>query len=230
MDRADKDRTFEFLRRLTHSLAGTVGSICEVVLHDFSLTEHSIIAIENGHVTGRKAGDSFGVFGLQVLRDLPKEDLINYRTITKDGRQLRSSSVYLRDENGEMFGALCVNIDLTGILKAQEVIEGLTATPKGTIDEGFETSVDEALDLLIREAIRLTGKEVSKMDREDKVRVIAFLESKGAFLIRYSIDRVAESLSVSKFTVYNYLEEFKSRAEAAEAKLPPSDDGVRADL
>jgi predicted transcriptional regulator YheO len=119
-----------------------------------------------------------------------------------------------------MFGALCVNIDLTQILKGQEFIDELTSTPKGAVDEGFETSVEESLDLLIREAIRTTRKEVSAMDREDKVRVIAYLESKGAFLIRYSIDRVAQSLYISKFTVYNYLGEIKSRQETTEAPIP----------
>lgn len=37
-------------------LAETFGSNCEVVLHDFSDLQHSIIAIENGHVTGRSLG------------------------------------------------------------------------------------------------------------------------------------------------------------------------------
>jgi predicted transcriptional regulator YheO len=206
MDPAERARTFDLLKKLTHALAATVGSICEVVLHDFSNPEHSIIAIENGHVTGRKVGDSFGVFGLQVLRDQPKEDLINYRTTTKDGKLLRSSSLFLRDEDGEMIGAMCVNLDLTQVLKTQKLFEDLTSTPKGAIDEGFETSVDEALELLIREAIRTTGKEITAMDREDKIQVISYLEKKGAFLIRYSIDRVAQSLNISKFTVYNYLE------------------------
>lgn len=219
MDQAEKERTFDFLKKLTHALAAAVGSMCEVVLHDFSNREHSIIAIENGHVTGRKVGDSFGIFGLQVLHDSPKEDLINYRTTTKDGKQLRSSSIFLREENGEMFGAICVNLDITQILKTQKLFVDLTSTPKGAIDEGFETSVDEALDLLIRDAIRATGKEISAMGREDKIHVISYLESKGAFLIRYSIDRVAQSLNISKFTVYNYLEEVKSRQEATQPTI-----------
>jgi len=219
MHPTEREHTFEFLKKLTHAVAAAVGSICEVVLHDFSTPEHSIIAIENGHVTGRKVGDSFGVFGLQVLRDLPKEDLINYRTTTKDGKVLRSSSLFLRDENGEMIGAMCINLDITQVLKTQRLLEDLTSTPKGAIDEGFETSVDEALDLLIRDAIRTTRKEVSAMDREDKIHVISYLETKGAFLIRYSIDRVAQSLNISKFTVYNYLEEVKSRQEAAQTTI-----------
>lgn len=214
MDPAEKARTFELLKSLTRALAIAVGNICEVVLHDFRDPEHSIIAIENGHVTGRKVGDSASVFGLQLLHNSPKEDLIDYRTTTKEGKKLRSSSVLLRENNGELFGAICVNVDLTQILKAQKLFDDLTSTLRGAIDEGFETSVDEALDLLIRSAIRTTGKEVPGMEREDKVQVISYLESKGAFLIRYSIDRVAQCLGVSKFTVYNYLEELNSRQEA----------------
>lgn len=116
-----------------------------------------------------------------------------------------------------MFGAMCVNLDITQILKTQKIFEDLTSTLKGAIDEGFETSVDEALDLLIREAIRTIGKEITAMDREDKIRLVSYLEAKGAFLIRYSIERVAQSLNISKYTVYNYLEEVKSRQEVIPA-------------
>ncbi len=231
MNPDDKAEMFEFLKRVAQGLAGAVGKMCEVVIHDFNDAEHSIIAIENGYVTGRKVGDSFGVLGLQVLRDPPKGDLINYRTETKDGRLLRSSSLFLRDKKGDMFGALCVNLDVTEVAKAQKVLEDLTSSLRGVIDEGFETSVDEALSLLINEAIRTTGKESDAMDREDRIRVIYLLESKGAFLIRYSIDRVAESLNISKFTVYNYLEEVKSRRginqESPQEKQSASNPGSR---
>lgn len=60
----------------------------------------------------------------------------------------------------------------------------------------------QALDLLIRDAIPATAKE-----------------SKGTFLIRSSIDRVAQHVNISKFTVYNYLEEVKSRQEATQAMI-----------
>jgi len=226
MDPAEKQLTFHLLKKLTHVLAAAMGSICEVVLHDFSNAEHSIVAIENGHVTGRKLGDSVGVFGLQALRDQPKDDLINYRTTTKDGKLLRSSSLFLHDDNGEMFGAICINVDLTQILKTQKLFDELTSTTKGAIDEGFETNVEEALDLLIRDAIRATGKENCAMDREDKIQVISYLESRGAFLIRYSIDRVAQSLKISKFTVYNYLEEVKSRQEVIQPTISGARDTV----
>ncbi len=216
MDAAEKKRLFECLARLTHALGAAIGSNCEVVLHDFSDPERSIIAIENGHVTGRKVGDPLDVLGFQLLRQLPAEDLINYRTETKNGKILRSSSIFLREESGEIFGAMCVNLDITGFVNAQRLIETIVTPDTAGIQESFEHDVDEVLGIFIKDAIRTTGKEITAMDREDKIAVVAYLETKGAFLIRHSIDRVAGLLNISKYTIYNYLEEVKSRQEIAE--------------
>jgi predicted transcriptional regulator YheO len=41
---------------MVDALAGTFGRNCEVVLHDFSKSDQSIVKIANGHVTGRDVG------------------------------------------------------------------------------------------------------------------------------------------------------------------------------
>jgi predicted transcriptional regulator YheO len=51
------------------------------------------------------------------------------------------------------------------------------------------------------------------MTREDKVAIVAYLETKGAFLIRYSVERVAELLGMTKYTIYNYLDEIRNKDE-----------------
>jgi predicted transcriptional regulator YheO len=48
----------ELLRQVAAGIAAQFGSSCEVVVHDLSRhPDHSIVAIENGQVTGRKVGD-----------------------------------------------------------------------------------------------------------------------------------------------------------------------------
>ena len=49
----------ETLCRIAKAIAAQFGSNCEVVVHEISecSTSNSIIAIENGHVSGRKLGD-----------------------------------------------------------------------------------------------------------------------------------------------------------------------------
>ncbi len=211
MNDTERKVLLDFLSRLTGGLAEAVGNNCEVVLHDFEDPEHSIVAIANGHITARKVGDTVDVLGLQLLRHPPPGDLLNYRTETKSGRVLRSSSIFLRKDTGEIFGALCINYDISGLIKLRQWLQETVLPLEGGVQEGFENDVDSILDCLIKDAIRSTGKQVADLTREDKIGVVAYLDNKGAFLIRYSADRVAELLSISKYTIYNYLEEIKTR-------------------
>jgi predicted transcriptional regulator YheO len=213
----EKEYLLNFVSRLGDALGQTFGKNCEIVVHDFSSPESSIIAITNGSLTGRKVGDTLDALGFQLLKNHPPSDLLNYRTKTKDGKELRSSSIFLRDEKGQIFGSLCVNIDVSVLLEAQAWIEEALGSASTTIDERFEHSVDEVLETLIQNAISNVGKNSADMTRDDKVAIVAYLEAKGAFLIRYSVERVAELLGMTKYTIYNYLDEIRNKREVEDA-------------
>ncbi len=218
MKPSEKEYLLNFVSRLVSALGQTFGKYCEIVVHDFSSPERSIIAIE-GDLTGREVGDTLDALGFQLLKTHPASDLLNYRTKTKEGKELRSSSVFLRDEKGQIFGALCVNIDVSGLLKAQEWLQEALGSTSTTIDERFEHSVDEVLENLIQNAISSIGKKTADMTRDDKVAIVAYLEAKGAFLIRYSVERVADLLGMTKYTIYNYLDEIRKKQDV---ELEPS--------
>lgn len=95
----DKDR-LEFLKDLAKAIAGEFGSDCEVVVHDLESDdmEHSIVAIENGHVTNRRVGDGPSHVVLEALKK-PEElrDHIGYLTKTDDGKILKSTTVFVRN-------------------------------------------------------------------------------------------------------------------------------------
>jgi predicted transcriptional regulator YheO len=212
----EKEYLLDFVSRLVDVLGQTFGKHCEIVVHDFNSPESSIIAIANGSLTGREVGDTLDSLGFQLLKTHPASDLLNYRTKTKDGKELKSSSIFLRDEKGQIFGALCVNVDVSALLKAQEWVQEALGSASTTIDERFERSVDEVLETLIQNAISSVGKNTADMTREEKVAIVAYLETKGAFLIRYSVERVAELLGMTKYTIYNYLDEIRTKSEVGE--------------
>ncbi|HXY03374.1 MAG TPA: helix-turn-helix transcriptional regulator [Terriglobales bacterium] len=216
MKASEKESLLNFVSRLADGLGQTLGRFCEIVVHDFDSPESSIIAIANGSLTGREVGDTLDALGFQLLKNNPPTDLLNYRAKTKDGKELRSSSIFLRDEKGHIFGALCINVDVSGLLRAQEWLQEALGAASNTIDERFEHSVDEVLETLIQNAISSIGKNTSDMTREDKVAIVAYLENKGAFLIRYSVERVAELLGMTKYTIYNYLDEIRKKQEVGE--------------
>jgi hypothetical protein len=62
-----------------------------------------------------------------------------------------------------------------------------------------------ALDRLIEQVERELGGELHELSREDKQRAVRLLDERGAFLLRRSVEDIADALSVSRITVYNYL-------------------------
>jgi len=49
------------------------------------------------------------------------------------------------------------------------------------------------------------GTAFAEMTRENKQRAVRMLDDRGAFALRRSVERVADAMGVSRFTIYNYL-------------------------
>jgi len=202
---------FETFTRLAKGIAAQFGEKCEVVLHDYEQPfDHTIIAIENGHITGRKVGDSSTNLGLEVMKgSTGGDDKYSYITQTKDGKILKSSTVYLRDESGAAVGSLCINFDITDLKMAENSIRAITNSASKDTKEVITNDIGEMLEALIWQSIEYVGIPVAHMSREDKIKGLAFLEEKGTFLIKKSGDRVSKAYDISKYTLYNYLEDTK---------------------
>jgi Uncharacterized protein conserved in bacteria len=203
------EEALELLKPVTKAIASALGPNCEVVLHDMSKLEHSIIAIENGHITGRKIGDSSTNLGLEVIRKPEEEgDIHNYMSQSRDGKILKCSSIYFRDETGKAVAAICINYNITDFIMAANVLNEFVKTDK-KVEETFSGDINDVIETLLEEAVSYAGKPVPFMQKEDKMKVLKYLDEKGVFTVKRSMDRVAMFLDISKFTVYNYLEEIR---------------------
>lgn len=200
-------------KRIIKGVAAEFGENCEVVLHDLTRPyDSSIVAIENGNITGRKIGDSGTNLGLEVLRGTVEgQDRYNYVTQTKDGRILRSSSIYIKDDDEKITGSICINFDVTNLVMAETSLKTLiNFEKKEETKEFFTSNVDELLNMLIQESSQQIGKPVALMAKEDKLKGLDYLDKKGAFLIKKAGDKVSKYYDISKYTLYNYLEEIRS--------------------
>ncbi len=192
------------------------GDTCEVVLHDLTNGyEHTIVDIRNGHITGRQIGDCGSNLGLEVLRGTESgNNNCNYITYTKDNRILRSSSMFFKDEEGNVIGSLCINLDITDTVRFENYLHNFNKydinNGENKTKEVFATNVSELLDYLIKEAQEHIGKPVVLMNKEEKIEFVRYLDKKGAFLITKSGDKICEFLNISKFTLYNYLDQQNS--------------------
>lgn len=200
-------------------LAMEFGDNCEVVLHDLSKDyDHTIIDIINNHITGRNIGDCGSNLGLEVLRGTVKDgDRYSYITYTRDGKILRSSTVYIQDDEGKTIGALCINLDITESIKFEGFLKKIN---QYTITEGsqeiFVNNVNDLLEYLLQEAEKFVMKPPKKMTKEEKVKFLKFLDEKGAFMVSKSGERVCKYLGISKFTLYNYLDMVRNNGKREE--------------
>ncbi len=201
----------EFLERLAKGIAALFGDNCEVTVHDLKHgIESSIIAIENGHVTGRRVGDGSSEVVLRALKEEPSRihDSYNYLARTKEGRIVKSSSIFLRDKKGRPSCLFGINYDITDLIMARKTLEAATSAnePGGKEGLGAITSnVTDLLEQLIAEADEFVGKPVAVMTKDDKTRAIQFLNDKGAFLIKKAGDKISRHYDISKYTLYNYM-------------------------
>ena len=194
-------------------VAETFGKNCEVVLHDFSDMEHSIVAIANGHVTGRSLGSPMTEASLKkVLRDKTKKDIINYSEKSADGRILKSTTIFIRDEKEKVLGSYCINYDITELIIAKSVFNDIITIKDDASEESQQSDVNLVSGVLadiVKETIETFGKPIIYLTKDEKVAVVKDLENKGAFLIKGAIDYVADVLCVSRYTIYNYLDEVR---------------------
>lgn len=207
--------TLDFLKQLAHGLAIQFGSSCEIAIHDLKTKdlEKSIVYIENGHVSNRQTGDGPSGIVLETLQSDPStiHDKLSYLTKTEDGRILKSSTFYIRDDDGSISYIFSLNYDITAFTAASTATQSLIATKDklpdltGDSPRQITHNVNELLDLLIEQAVAKVGKPVAMMNKDDKVAVVQYLDHAGAFLITKSGDKVSSYLGISKFTLYSYM-------------------------
>jgi predicted transcriptional regulator YheO len=217
----------QFFKRLLDMLEAHMSGNDEIVLHDLTKDYgHTIVDIRNGHITNRKIGDCGTDLGLEVLRGTVENgDRYNYVTHTRGGKVLRSSTMFLYDDDGRVIGSICINKDITESIKMEAFLRQEnkyflpheeTEQPEGELREVFFNNVGELLEYMLQSALSYVDKPVTLMDREDRQRFLKYLDDKGMFVISKSGDRVCEFLGISKFTLYNYLDAIRKNGAKLE--------------
>lgn len=205
---------------LVKGFSMALGPDCEVVLHDVSDPGHSVVAIENGAISGRKVGDpitDYGLFSLKAAATAEVDYVSNFLARTKDGRRMRCNTFFLRDGGGPIVGYLCINCDMTRAELAKGLLDHLTTIASPVYSEHFGDGVAPAGEDLLQRNLRLIpellGKPFHLLNRAERLEAIRQLEEKGFFLLKGAVEAFAQEAGVSVFTVYRYLRENRTEPE-----------------
>lgn len=206
----DENKLFTQLLTLVSS---QFGSNCEVVLHDLTKDyNHTIVDIRNGHITNRVVGGCGSNLGLEVLNgSVVDGDRLNYVTTTPDGKILRSSSIYIKNDEGAVIGSICINLDITETMQFEGFLRKYNHFEITQGSEFFAQDVDNLLDYLIQQAQTLVGREPRSMNKDERITFLSYLDEKGAFRISKSSIKICEILGISKFTLYNDLDVIRGK-------------------
>ncbi|WP_069768700.1 transcriptional regulator [Streptomyces sp. LUP30] len=212
---AERDAILRALAPVVEGIAATFGPVCEVVLHDYRRPERSVTAVA-GSVTGRTVGGAMSEIGMRVLaRGDDAVDELNYVTRTAAGKLVKSSTMVLRDSAGAVFGALCVNVDVTEVDRVQSVLAALAGTAGARPDTPpvttFGDDIDSVVDALLDAHLARQDQTWAGLDGPRRLALFRGLDERGVFAVRRAVEQVAARLGISRASAYNYL----SRSRAA---------------
>ena len=208
--KVNKDEAYEFLYTLAEAISIMFGRNCETVIHEMNGQHIKNLCFFNGHVTGRKAGSTLSIYGNDTEYDSRSAgaqnlelDYINQQ-VAVSGKQLKSTTIHMRGDHYHY--ALGINYDVTVMAQMRGVLENLTdigGDLMERLNSGSQPTIDELFDSCLEQGKRPVGS----MKKAERLSLVRLLKEKGVFRMQRSVPYVAERLKVTKFTVYNYLNE-----------------------
>lgn len=198
---------------LVDFLANVLGEDAEVVLHTKANVDKSIIAIRNGHISGRKLHGPATNLVLKILKDSQynESDFIsNYESQSIGGKPLKCSTFLIRTDERDIIGILCININIEKQLSMKSYLDSFFAysskkNESERVVEHFSTSIEELTFDSIDTIINDFGIAPDRLNKDEKLSVIRKLFNCGIFVLKGAVSETAKRLFISEASVYRYL-------------------------
>lgn len=192
------------VKQIAEGLAQTFAPFTEVVVHDLLDPAHAVLAVHN-NLSGRRVGDPATELGLARILDPGYEQVIaNYPNRFADGRQVKSTSIGIKDAQGRYVAALCMNVDLTLFRGFQSALSKFTAVEGSTPNrESLDPSGADAIRARIDEFAARMATTPRSLRAEARRTLLNELKGAGLLEVRRAIDTIAAHLGVSRATVYS---------------------------
>lgn len=203
MTRKSNEAVLVELSNIAIGLAKTFAPFCEVVVHDLTTPNHTILLIEN-NLSGREVGQPATELGLARIADPDYPAVVaNYSGAFADGRRIKSTSIGVRDESGKFVATLCLNVDLTLFQSFQSAMSLFTATECSPVTETMDAAHAERIQSRIDEFAAARATTARSLKATDRKELIRELKKTGHLEIRRGAEIAASHLGVSRATIYN---------------------------
>jgi len=199
---------------LLNFLGDVLGAAYEIVLHNFKNPDASVIAISHGELSDRKVGAPMTDLALKIFQNANgKDTVLHYSATGPQGKVFKSSTLFIRNPQGEKIGALCINMDTEYYRSAYDVLGKLCgftdAAESREIHEHLNINSEETLELLIKKVSENSIIPPEQMNPDEKIELARQMYADGAFLYKKSVPVIAKALHISEPTMYRYLSRIK---------------------
>jgi len=199
---------------LVDFLAEFMGENTEVVLHDMTDWHHSVVAIRNGHISGRKVGDPITETNLRILRSEVHKKvpyMNNDPLIFEKKESIKSASWFIKDENDVLIGMICINSDCHELIVARDLLDKMIHSP--LVEKEQEEKGPDKINIDVKELVENNLNHISKnllnqlnlLSKDEKVELVGKLDEMGTFSVKGTIWYLAQSMGVSVPTLYRYI-------------------------
>jgi predicted transcriptional regulator YheO len=218
MEETDK-QILETLKTVVDGIAAFLGPNCEALLHSFENLDHSIVHICNGHITGRTLGSPITDLGMKLIKDAETQSegngVSSYYTRSADGKILRSTSILIRNNAGKPIGMLCVNFNMSAPLSDMLAVFTKPLINGESSPENFAASAEDLVKTALEEAKKVVNTQKHIPNHVKNKAIVFELIKKGIFDIRGAVTIAAKELSLTRYTIYNYIREYKKETNPA---------------
>jgi predicted transcriptional regulator YheO len=199
--------------KIVDAIAATFAPMCEVVLHDLTCPDNAIIKIAN-NLSGREIGGPATEMGLARIADPKFPDVVsNYPNTLSDGRAVKSTSIGLRDSDGNFVASICMNIDVSYIrATASYLTEFAQVRPsERAVAETLAKPNKPDLQAKILAFAGARNKDPRALTADDKRVLVQRLAEEGDLERRGAVEQIANEIGVSRSNLYYYLRKPEAR-------------------
>ena len=206
----NQDEAFDLLCRMAAGIAAMFGDSCETVIHEMEGERIKNVAIFNGHVSGRTVGSTLSIYGRDTMDDDPNgtsldQDFLNQMVVMSDGKIIKSTTFHVRGDGYHY--ALGINYDMSLMDKMRHMLVNFTQSA-GSLEASISEDRTD-LEAVFNACLNHLNKPPAQMRKSERMTLVAMLREKGMFHMQRSVPYVAERLGVTKYTIYNYLNELE---------------------
>ena len=210
MVKKDQDILVHYIK-VGEIIAEMFSPYLEVIVHDLTNPNQSIIAIFNSHITGRKIGDGTSDIGYKKLSNELPDKIVNYKNKSPSGVELKSSSLTIRNDDNKIIGSMGFNFDLSTFVNIKEFIDLFSKSvemeelPK--TEQFFMWSIKTEIQQALNKYFTMNQLQGKVLKRDDKLKLISYMKDKGYLSKKGAKTIISELLAISRPTLYKYLKE-----------------------